>query len=379
MAARKKATPTTSMSSDAVKIKRVIFKQRKVLKGVRALKSSSRESAGLSSERAWEVKKRENGLVDMGKTPPWMVEVAKRNATDSPLLRLPGELRNKIWRYATASNIVNMHDDDSRPDAVVCKGHTVGVVGEDNPIRWLSTRAEDKPRLPTAFHLSEVCRQIYHEVGTLAYSDSIFFFCNWNDEGALIRAWTRTLTSAHRNAITDIAIDDMNFDFYLDYRIKLCSIFLGLQRLHLNTHRVNLVYVLASDEKNGNLVCQKRKRLEDKMQKRVDRRESGGVELVWHDDPIEDYEMWEDTDDDSKADRSFPSVDTTPDSDGSEEDSGPKWNIYTHEEDLEGENETDYQVGANGDEVADSEGDVFSEDDDDDLDYDSEMLDLGPS
>lgn len=226
----------------------------------------------------------------------------------------------------------------------------MGVVGEDNPMRWPSTRAEDKPRLPTAFHLSEVCRQIYHEVGTLAYSGSIFFFCNWNDEGGLIRAWTRTSTSAHRNAVTDIAIDDMNFDFYLDYKVKLRSAFPGLQCLHLNTYRVNTVFARASDGKNENFIRQRRKFLEDKKQRRVDKRENEGVKLIWHVHPIEDYKLWETTDGESKVESSF----------------------------SEGENETDSQAGADDDEAVDSEGEDSTEYDDDDSDYDSEMLDLTP-
>lgn len=219
---------------------------------------------------------------------------------ESPLLRLPAELRQKIWQFATAGNIINLHGDHTSSDNMICQGHTVGVVGKDNPIRWISTRAEDKPRLPAAFGLSQVCRQIYHEVGTLAYSDSIFFFCDWDDEGALIEAWTRTLTSAHRNAITDIAIDDSNFESYLScsmtWAIKIHSVFGGLQRLHLNTHRVNTVYVKEYQLHMEDLVNRERKCLEKEKQEEFNKRELKAVELVWHDDPIEEYDMWDTTD-----------------------------------------------------------------------------------
>jgi hypothetical protein len=256
---------------------------------------------------------------------------------------------------------------------VVCKGHTVGVVGQDNPMRWLSTRTEDKPRLPTAFRLREVSRQIYDEVSTLPYSGSIFFFCSWDDEGELIEEWIRTLTPALKNAISDIAIDEMNFECYLEDGYELRKVFPSLQRLHLNTNRVNTISDHGWDQKDKAFWSGELKRLEGMSQKRVDRREGGDVKLVWHENPIEDYEMWVDTDDESKADGSFSSDDDLSDNEDSEEDSGPKWNVDT-QEDSDGENETDYQVGADNEEALNSEGDP--NEDSDDLDYESDMLDI---
>jgi hypothetical protein len=258
---------------------------------------------------------------------------------------------------------------------IVCKGHTVGVVGQDNPMKWLSTRVEGKTRLPTAFRLHEVSRQIYDEVSTLPYSDSIFFFCSWDDECELIKEWTCILTPAHKNAISDIAIDEMNFECYLENGYKIRKVFPSLRRLHLNTNRVNTVYDQGYDEKDKNFWRHELKRLEEMKQKRIDRREGGDVKLVWHENPIEDYEMWVDTDDESKADSSFSSDDDSSDNDGPEEDSGRKWNVDT-QEDSEGENETEYHVGADNEDASNSESD--STQDDDDLGYDSDMLDLGP-
>ncbi|KAL1603499.1 beta transducin [Paraconiothyrium brasiliense] len=380
MGARKKAVSTMSTTTNALKVKRVIFKRTKVVKGVRALQRAN-------SEKTWEVIKLKNGLLDMGMTPPWMIEIVKRNATESPLLRLPGEIRNKIWDYAMTGNIVNIHEDEdeSRVDAetmekvvVVCKGHTVGVVGEDNPVRWLSTRAEDKPRLPTAFRLCEVSRQIYAEIGTLAYSGSIFVFCSWDDEGELVKEWARSLAPAHKNAITDIAIDDMNFDCYLSDKHRIREVFHGLQRLHLNTNRVNVVNVCGrrDDERHRSLWVLELKRLEERLQKRISKREGGAVKLVWHENLVEDYDVWENTDDES-LEASSVSSDDAPTNEDDTEDSGPKWNIRT-QEDSDGEHETDYQVGAENDEAANSEGEESNEGSDN-LDYDSDMLDIGLS
>jgi hypothetical protein len=75
MAAYKKATLATFPSSNAMKVKRVIFKRRVVLKGVRVFKPSSRGMARVSRKRTWEITKLKNGLLDTTNTPPWMVEV----------------------------------------------------------------------------------------------------------------------------------------------------------------------------------------------------------------------------------------------------------------------------------------------------------------
>ncbi|OAF98978.1 uncharacterized protein CC84DRAFT_1181717 [Paraphaeosphaeria sporulosa] len=293
MAARNKGTLRHFTTLHTLKAKQGPLRasnQGKVLNGAKTSKPSAGDLARANSTRAWEVKKLENGLVDVANTSPWKIEVTERNATQSPLLRLPGELRNKIWRYATTGNIVNIHDDDSRWDSVFCKGHTVGVVGEDNPMRWLSTRAEDKPRLPTAFHLSAVCRQIYHEVGILAYSDSIFVLSSWNDEGELMRQWVRTgLAPAHKNAIKDIAIDEENFYAYHLSGVKLRDFFPSLERLHLNADRfhgvpdyVERVLLLPGPDLM--------RRLKESAQEDVEYREGTSVKLVWHENPVEDYE-----------------------------------------------------------------------------------------
>lgn len=75
MGARKKPGPTASASHDAVKVKRVIFKRRKVLKGVRMLKPPAEDRARAKTKRTWQVKKLDNGLVDVSNTPPWLLEV----------------------------------------------------------------------------------------------------------------------------------------------------------------------------------------------------------------------------------------------------------------------------------------------------------------
>jgi hypothetical protein len=80
------------------------------------------------------------------------------NASHSPLLRLPGEVRNKIWELAMGGNYIEVPGDyDTNP-----KGNAIS-----NP-----TWPEYVPL--SLFHLPEVCRQIYSETAVLAYRLNIF-------------------------------------------------------------------------------------------------------------------------------------------------------------------------------------------------------------
>ncbi|KAF2786465.1 hypothetical protein K505DRAFT_368215 [Melanomma pulvis-pyrius CBS 109.77] len=47
----------------------------------------------------------ENGLLSLEKTPYHLVDIVKRNRTESRLLRLPSEIRNAIWQYALGNQV----------------------------------------------------------------------------------------------------------------------------------------------------------------------------------------------------------------------------------------------------------------------------------
>ncbi|OAG21611.1 hypothetical protein CC77DRAFT_817030 [Alternaria alternata] len=120
--------------------------------------------------RTYPLKHLENGLVSMETTPDYLVETIQKNATDSPLLRLPAEIRNTIFRYAVGGNKIRIRR------AVVYR--TSKKWRENSNLLWHG-RADhlDDRRFKdqgTAFHLPEVCRQIYAETATLGYATNIF-------------------------------------------------------------------------------------------------------------------------------------------------------------------------------------------------------------
>lgn len=58
--------------------------------------------------------------------------------------------------------------------------------------------------LPTAFHIPEVCRQIYSETATLAYSLNIFVLC-----GGAFEVWTKQMQDfpAHMCAVQNVEMN----------------------------------------------------------------------------------------------------------------------------------------------------------------------------
>lgn len=180
----------------------------------------------------------------------------KRNATNSPLLRLPTELRLKIWEYALGGQIVAIHRPVELTEGKVIfgpdsanKGKAIAFVGFPALWRTLCHRTRECT-VPSAFHLPEVCRQIYCETSSLAYSSTTFFFCGMFAPDAMedlncytrfsdFGDWAKGLIPAHRNAITDVklfslCISKMLRPVYHDYGkgSQLLEFFPSLERLH---------------------------------------------------------------------------------------------------------------------------------------------------
>ncbi|KAI4616532.1 hypothetical protein J4E80_005806 [Alternaria sp. BMP 0032] len=99
-----------------------------------------------SSKRVYRTR---DGLVSLRKTPKDLVPIVKSNTQQSPLLRLPAELRNKIFRHGGTREWRHLNSDNDV---------------------FRST--------PANIALPRVCRQIYSETATLVYSGNLFSFNN---------------------------------------------------------------------------------------------------------------------------------------------------------------------------------------------------------
>jgi hypothetical protein len=98
-----------------------------------------------------------------------------------------------------------------------------------------STRFTNDRQL-SAFHLPEVCRQIYAETATLAYSTNTFLLCS-HDPFWL--PWIRALSLTQREAITSIELRDL-YEYLRDFRFRQsvaslrCQGLVGLTHFHVS-------------------------------------------------------------------------------------------------------------------------------------------------
>ncbi|KAF2636344.1 hypothetical protein P280DRAFT_522285 [Massarina eburnea CBS 473.64] len=162
--------------------------------------NSANAMPGLEVEKEQTLTFLPNGLISMEKTPVRLVEIVKRNSLKSPLLRLPAEIRQMIWNFATSGSklaIIKLYHTH--------KGYVYCLKTYGQRYQW-GYRARMQFRLP------EVCRQINSEMATLPYSNCIFAFPNFSGKDFHdIKTWSSRLSKGHRNAITDVSISTKNY------------------------------------------------------------------------------------------------------------------------------------------------------------------------
>jgi hypothetical protein len=96
---------------------------------------------------------------------------AQRNAIESPLLRLPSEIQSIIWTFAVGVGLVYIRYrclNERRRSKFPLRATGYGVAFDGRRISVTNNKQL------SAFHLPEVCRQIYAETATLAYSTNTF-------------------------------------------------------------------------------------------------------------------------------------------------------------------------------------------------------------
>ncbi|KAF2442380.1 hypothetical protein P171DRAFT_497193 [Karstenula rhodostoma CBS 690.94] len=105
-----------------------------------------------------------NGFLDLSDIPDHLLALTTSNAAESPLLRLPPELREQIFRYASSGNRVLMKHD---PDDVKASKPFHAEVFQDGTRRRLTLSH-------TGMNLALVSRQLYCETVTLPYVHNTF-------------------------------------------------------------------------------------------------------------------------------------------------------------------------------------------------------------
>ena len=145
-----------------------------------------------------------------------------RNEKESPLLRLPGEIRNKIYEFAVGGHIIIIKNygreptyyDPSppmrlsyclfTPSSSLASKTATEAMKQPSPngsTKMPKIGASERPS--RIFGIDLVCRQIRAETAQIQYKHNIFEF----DNCPTFVTFTMKLSAAQRNVITEISVD----------------------------------------------------------------------------------------------------------------------------------------------------------------------------
>lgn len=175
----------------------------------------------------------------------------KQNQTASPLLRLPAELRNKIWEYIFSghfivpkSTLVWQGISEALawwPMVPIKFPGRIFLFGEpiENKLHFLSTLS--------------VCRQIYHETRLLPFSCNVWqcLFSIGGRGGLRTKSWAgdHLLDAEQRNAIACISTENLR-----DADLKKMESFKGLKVL-IRVREMDSLDQQAIDDFAGKVGC----------------------------------------------------------------------------------------------------------------------------
>jgi len=170
----------------------------------------------------------------------------KRNANESLLLRLPDSIKSKIWVYAMGGLTIDIRVRDAKIS------NEASSTISDTALSYVGKVMHSSPRrkkVRTAFHLPEVCRQIYAETATLTYSLNRFSFTGEvevrygrdNGPDGALEGWTRDCLPAQRKAIVEVRPHWHDLQDYLDGANMRAfkQLFPSLKRLRVASRAVN--------------------------------------------------------------------------------------------------------------------------------------------
>ncbi|KAF2118563.1 hypothetical protein BDV96DRAFT_390467 [Lophiotrema nucula] len=194
--------PTTRAASAKAKTANVL--------PAKATKISKKDRLKPSSHPARpKIKLLSNGLLDVANVSDHLKENVRCNSVSSPLLRLPGELRNKIWYYAAEDTevYVTFH---KKPTSKSRHRPAEVINGEVRQNGHHTTIDQ------SIFCLPQVCRQVYAETATLAYARSKFTFPA--DCYQTLCGFSSHLNTAQRKSIACVQPGSCTFEIYYSER-----------------------------------------------------------------------------------------------------------------------------------------------------------------
>lgn len=179
----------------------------------------------------------DNGLVDGSRVVDCPIGAA--NARNSPLLRLPAELRNKIFKEAIGNNCISIVQE-RRP-----MGSTHNVVKNYGPPDHFQDKYPTLGESSAYYHIPLVCRQVYNETALLPYSLNIFSFKSAGlrrhvlPEEVGIQKWLDGRLPVQISAITALLVSDKFAHMRLLHReLKFHSTFANLRIVYIRTFEI---------------------------------------------------------------------------------------------------------------------------------------------
>ncbi|PSN69748.1 hypothetical protein BS50DRAFT_585269 [Corynespora cassiicola Philippines] len=104
-----------------------------------------------------------NEYLDTGVIPDNLISIVERNSIESPLLRLPGEIRNRIYDYI-------LHNL-----AIIVRGsRKYNIQPERREYERVECKFSLNANFQSAANLTQACRLLYAELSTLIYPNCTF-------------------------------------------------------------------------------------------------------------------------------------------------------------------------------------------------------------
>jgi hypothetical protein len=164
-----------------------------------------------------------NGMLGLENTPKHLESIVQRNIVQSSFLRLPGEVRNKIWEYTLG-------------------GHTIEFCEYKIPrITKRGSNRLPRKRVVSVFDVPQICRQIYYETANMAFSLNKLVFTNENISPFAMKRWAAKvhLKAGQLNAVHTVQLrcNSPNSYYYFDVwkdNGTITSLFPSLRRIVIN-------------------------------------------------------------------------------------------------------------------------------------------------